>query len=39
MTGTPNEAIVIPETIDCIRAITGIEPYGAASIAKTDESL
>jgi glyceraldehyde-3-phosphate dehydrogenase (NAD(P)) len=34
-----NEAIVIPETIDCIRAMTGIEPDGAASIAKTDESL
>lgn len=34
-----NEAIVIPETIDCIRAMTGIETDGAASIAKTDRSL
>jgi len=34
-----NEAIVVPETIDCIRALTGIEPDGAASIAKTDASL
>lgn len=34
-----NEAIVVPETIDCIRALTGIEPDGAASIAKTDRSL
>jgi glyceraldehyde-3-phosphate dehydrogenase (NAD(P)) len=34
-----NEAIVIPETIDCIRAMTGIEIDGAASIAKTDRSL
>ena len=34
-----NEAIVVPETIDCIRALTGVEPDGAASIAKTDASL
>ena len=34
-----NEAIVIPETIDCIRALTGLETDGAASIAKTDRSL
>ena len=34
-----NEAIVIPETIDCIRAMTGLETDGAASIAKTDRSL
>lgn len=34
-----NEAIVIPETIDCIRALGGIERDGAASIAKTDASL
>ncbi|MFP5579296.1 MAG: type II glyceraldehyde-3-phosphate dehydrogenase [Acidimicrobiia bacterium] len=34
-----NEAIVVPETIDCIRALTGIEPDGAASVAKTDASL
>lgn len=35
----PNEAIVIPETIDAIRAITGLETDGAASIAKTDASF
>jgi glyceraldehyde-3-phosphate dehydrogenase (NAD(P)) len=34
-----NEAIVIPETIDCIRAMTGIEKDGAKSIQKTDHSL
>lgn len=35
----PNEAIVIPETIDAIRAMTGLETDGARSIAKTDASL
>ena len=34
-----NEAIVIPETIDCIRALTGIETEGKRSIAKTDAAL
>lgn len=34
-----NEAIVVPETVDCIRALTGLEPSGAASIAKTDAAL
>jgi glyceraldehyde-3-phosphate dehydrogenase (NAD(P)) len=34
-----NEAIVIPETIDCIRALTGSESDPTASIAKTDRSL
>ena len=34
-----NEAIVIPETIDCIRAMTGIERDAATSIAKTDAAL
>jgi glyceraldehyde-3-phosphate dehydrogenase (NAD(P)) len=34
-----NQAIVIPETIDAIRALTGIEENGAASIRKTDLSL
>jgi glyceraldehyde-3-phosphate dehydrogenase (NAD(P)) len=34
-----NEAIVIPETIDAIRALTGIETDGARSIAKTDAAL
>ena len=34
-----NEAIVIPENIDCIRALTGLETDGARSIEKTDRSL
>lgn len=34
-----NEAITIPENVDCIRALTGIERDGAASIAKTDAAL
>lgn len=34
-----NQAIVIPETIDAIRALTGIETDGAKSIAKTNQSL
>lgn len=35
----PNEAIVIPETIDAIRALTGVEPDAASSIASTDSAL
>ncbi len=34
-----NQAIVIPETIDAIRALTGIETNAATSISKTNESL
>ena len=34
-----NQAIVIPETIDAIRALTGIEKDGLKSIAKTDKAL
>ncbi len=34
-----NESIVVPETIDCIRALTGIEPDGDRSIAKTNAAL
>lgn len=34
-----NQAIVIPETIDAIRALTGIELNGHESIKKTDRSL
>jgi glyceraldehyde-3-phosphate dehydrogenase (NAD(P)) len=34
-----NEAIVIPETIDCIRALMGSETDAARSIAKTDAAL
>ena len=34
-----NQAIVVPETIDAIRALTGIEREGSVSIEKTDRSL
>lgn len=34
-----NEAIVVPETIDAIRALTGSVKDGAKSIALTDETL
>ncbi len=34
-----NEAIAIPETIDCIRALTASETDGAASIERTDRAL
>lgn len=34
-----NQAIVIPETIDAIRALTGIETSAEKSIKKTNESL
>ena len=34
-----NEAIVIPETVDAIRALTGVETDGARSMAKTDAAL
>ncbi len=34
-----NQAIVIPETIDAIRALTELETDGAASIRKTNEAL
>lgn len=34
-----NQAIVVPETIDAIRALTGIEKNGMVSIAKTDATL
>lgn len=34
-----NQAIVIPETIDAIRALTGRESDGATSIRKTNEAL
>jgi len=35
----PNEAIVIPETIDAIRAMTEVETDPARSMARTDASL
>ena len=34
-----NEAITIPESVDAIRALTGLEPDGRVSIAKTDAAL
>jgi len=34
-----NQAIVIPETIDAIRALTGIEKDASKSISKTNKSL
>jgi glyceraldehyde-3-phosphate dehydrogenase (NAD(P)) len=34
-----NQAIVVPETIDAIRALTGIEREASVSIQKTDRSL
>lgn len=34
-----NEAIVIPENVDCVRALTGLEQSAHASMAKTDASL
>jgi len=34
-----NEAIVIPENIDAIRALSGIEHDPQKSIQKTDKSL
>ena len=34
-----NEAIVVPENVDAIRALAGLEPDGAKSIAATDASL
>jgi glyceraldehyde-3-phosphate dehydrogenase (NAD(P)) len=34
-----NQAIVVPETIDAIRALTGSERNGARSIRRTDDAL
>jgi glyceraldehyde-3-phosphate dehydrogenase (NAD(P)) len=34
-----NQAIVVPETIDAIRALTGTEMDGSKSIARTDTAL
>ncbi|HEX6270787.1 MAG TPA: type II glyceraldehyde-3-phosphate dehydrogenase [Anaerolineales bacterium] len=34
-----NQAIVVPETIDAIRALAGIEQDGLKSIAKTDKAM
>lgn len=34
-----NQAIVVPETVDAIRALTEVERDGAASIARTDQAM
>lgn len=34
-----NEAIVVPETVDAIRALAGTVPEGKDSIRRTDEAL
>lgn len=34
-----NQAIVVPETIDAIQALTGIEKDGLKSIAQTDKTM
>lgn len=34
-----NEAIVVPENVDCVRALTGLETDGARSIEKTNAAL
>lgn len=34
-----NQAIVVPETVDAIRALTGFEKDGAEAIARTDQAL
>lgn len=34
-----NQAIVVPETIDAIRALTGVEKDGMKSIARTDKAM
>ena len=34
-----NESIVVPENIDAIRALAGVEPDAATSIARTDTAL
>jgi glyceraldehyde-3-phosphate dehydrogenase (NAD(P)) len=34
-----NESVVVPENVDAIRALTGLESEGKRSIAKTDEAM
>ena len=34
-----NESVVVPENVDAVRALTGLESDGQKSIAKTDEAL
>lgn len=34
-----NQAIVVPETVDAVRALTGLEQDGTTSIAKTNRTL
>jgi glyceraldehyde-3-phosphate dehydrogenase (NAD(P)) len=33
------ESDVVPENVDCIRAMLKLEPDGAASMARTDKAL
>lgn len=39
MWATPNESNVIPDNIDAIRALTGLEKDWRASVSKTDKNL
>jgi len=39
MWATPNESNVVPENIDAIRAVSGVEPSRWASMEKTDRTL
>jgi len=34
-----NESVVVPENVDAIRALTGLESEGKRSIAKTDQAM
>lgn len=34
-----NESVVVPENVDAVRALTGLESVGRESIAKTNEAL
>jgi len=34
-----NESVVVPENVDAVRALTGLESEARRSIAKTDEAL
>lgn len=34
-----NESVVVPENVDAVRALTGLESQGLKSIAKTNEAL
>jgi glyceraldehyde-3-phosphate dehydrogenase (NAD(P)) len=34
-----NESVVVPENVDAVRALTGLEENWERSVAKTDKSL